>query len=92
MWKNVGIIRCKKSLIPARDWLKRWEYIIEASYTTRREAELRNMLTVANMITSSAIMREGSVGAHYRSDFKEKGNLWKKHTVCEKGKAPFWTD
>jgi L-aspartate oxidase len=72
MWNNVGIIRCRKSLAPARDWLKRWDVIMETSYKTRREAELRNMLTVAQLITSSALLREGSVGAHYRSDCEEK--------------------
>jgi L-aspartate oxidase len=92
MWDNVGIIRCQKSLGPARDWLKRWNVIMDTSYETRREAELGNMLTVAQLITSSALLREGSVGAHYRSDFKEKGKHWEKHTASEKGKAPFWID
>jgi L-aspartate oxidase len=92
MWNNAGIIRCKKSLLPARDWLKRWEFIIGTSFQNRRESELKNMLTVAYLIIHSALFREGSVGAHFRSDFKQRGEHWKRHTACEKGKSPYWID
>ncbi len=90
MWSNVGIIRCAKSLTPARDWLNRWDFIMSGSFRSRREAELSNMLTVAHLITTSALERKGSVGAHYRSDCKQRGEGWEKHLACRKGKTPYW--
>ncbi len=92
MWSKVGIIRCNKSLTPTESWLRRWDFIMETSFQGQRESELRNMLTVAYLITGSALLRKGSVGAHYRSDFKERGDHWEKHSACRKGKAPYWID
>ncbi len=92
MWKKVGIIRCSKSLVPAGNWINRWEFIMNSSFRNRRESELRNMLTVAHLITESALLRKGSAGAHYRSDFKERGEHWERHTACGKGKAPYWIE
>ena len=54
------------------------------SFYTRRELELKNMLTVAMMITEAASLRKGSVGAHYRSDFPEKGQDWQKHIALSR--------
>ena len=45
--------------------------------------ELKNMLTLAGLITESAIQRKGSVGAHYRSDFPDQGEKWQKHMTCK---------
>ena len=46
-----------------------WEYILEKSFMSRRELELKNMLGVAIAITEAALKRKESVGAHYRSDY-----------------------
>jgi L-aspartate oxidase len=92
MWKKVGIIRCEKSLTAARNWLSKWDFIMNTSFRNRRESELKNMLSVAHLITESALFRKGSVGAHYRSDFKERGERWERHTACGKGKSPYWID
>ncbi|UCD35711.1 MAG: L-aspartate oxidase [Nitrospiraceae bacterium] len=92
MWQKAGIIRCAKSLTPARDWLSRWDFIVSTPFKTRREAELRNMLTVAQLIIRSALFRKGSVGAHYRSDYKDRGEHWKKHTACEQEKELYLID
>ena len=90
MWNKVGIIRCKKSLSAARAWLERKAFIFKAPLRTRRDYELRNLMTVSNLITDSALLRRGSVGAHYRSDLKDKGENWEYHSVCEKGKDLCW--
>lgn len=92
MWNKVGIIRCGKSLAEAKNWLGKREVILEKDFKSRGESELKNMLTVAHLITDSALLREGSVGAHYRSDFNERGKNWQRHTVCRKGEKPYWTD
>jgi succinate dehydrogenase/fumarate reductase flavoprotein subunit len=42
------------------------------------------MITVAGIIVKSALARKGSVGAHYRSDFKARGENWKQHISWNK--------
>ncbi|MDH4028278.1 MAG: L-aspartate oxidase [Nitrospirota bacterium] len=92
MWEKAGIIRCEKSLTSIKKWLMTKAALTTTAFITRRECELKNMLTVANLITDAALLRDNSVGAHYRSDFKEKGKDWQRHTVCIKGEETHWTD
>jgi L-aspartate oxidase len=79
MWERVGIIRCGESLSHAKERLAGWSYIQEKTPLTKRELELKNMLVVAQLITEAALLREDSVGAHYRSDYPERGEGWQKH-------------
>jgi len=79
MWQKVGIIRCGKSLEEAKEGIKQWRFLTEAIYLTREEAELKNMLMVSEAIVLSATERKGSVGAHYRTDYKERGINWQRH-------------
>ncbi len=90
MWSKVGIIRCEKSLVAAMNRIERWGFIAGMTLYGRREAELRNMLAVARLITDSALLRKGSVGAHYRSDCKQRGEKWQRHTACRRGSAACW--
>ena len=79
MWDRVGIIRCGESLGQARERLEEWRPLMAMGYDTRKGLELKNMLTTAFLITEAALQRKGSVGAHYRSDFPEKGENWRRH-------------
>ncbi|MEW6213767.1 MAG: L-aspartate oxidase [Nitrospirota bacterium] len=83
MWERVGIIRCEESLGNAKEKLAGWSFILNKTFSTRRELELKNMLTVAKLITEAAILRKGSVGAHYRSDFPQRDEEWAKHIICK---------
>ncbi len=83
MWERAGIIRCAESLGDARLRIHSYADIIGGNYRTRHELELKNMLTVAGLIVEAAIAREGSVGAHYRSDHKERGKDWKRHITLD---------
>jgi len=84
MWKRVGIIRCNKSLSEALKKMKEWAFILDKKFVTRRELELKNMLTLSALITESALLRKGSVGAHFRSDFPERDEGWGKHITVKK--------
>jgi len=84
MWSKAGIIRCEHSLVYTKKCLQEWRRIKEADLDNPRGLELKNMLTVAELIVDSALLRKGSVGAHYRSDFKERGEGWQRHTLCQK--------
>jgi len=82
MWKETGIIRSAEPLKDAwqkiRDVLRKLDY----KPNTKDEIELKNLATVAELITKAALDREESRGAHYRSDFpKTDDKNWKKHLV-----------
>ncbi len=79
MWESAGIIRSANSLADARQRLMAMKEIMGINFDSRSGVELRNLLTVAIMITEAALSREGSVGAHYRSDFPSRGSAWQKH-------------
>ncbi len=84
MWGRVGIIRCAESLSIAKDRLLEWSPLVEGGSSSRDEQELKNMLTVAGLITEAAIERKGSVGAHFRSDYPAKGPGWQTHRTLKK--------
>lgn len=84
MWEKVGIIRCGVSLNEAMEKLSGWKHILEMDFNTRRGLELKNMITVGFLITGASLERKGSVGAHYRSDFKERGESWQRHIRVRK--------
>lgn len=71
MWDYVGILRDKKSLKLASELLYRMKADFPRSEKclNREEYEFRNMLTVAQLITNCALLREESRGAHYRKDY-----------------------
>jgi len=84
IWERVGIIRCEESLGYAKKRLSEWSFIQNKIPLTRRELELKNMLTVAQLMTEAALLRKGSVGAHYRSDYPERGEGWQRHITWRK--------
>ncbi|RJQ19370.1 MAG: L-aspartate oxidase [Nitrospiraceae bacterium] len=92
MWERVGIIRCQDSLSVAKKWLGGKDMIMDMPFNDRRGFELKNMMTVAALIAESALLRRGSVGAHFRSDYRERGENWQKHTACQKDRAADWID
>ena len=69
MWNNVGITRSNISLEMALKDIELLTHDTNGFGLTRKELETVNMLTIAKLITSSAIRRKESVGAHYREDF-----------------------
>jgi L-aspartate oxidase len=81
MWEQVGIVREKKGLTGAQRQFKEWDRMMKDRSPDRNVFEIRNMITTALLITRSALQREGSVGAHFRSDFPTKGRNWRRRTV-----------
>jgi L-aspartate oxidase len=89
MWERAGIIRCGVSLGEAVEKLLLWEGILGKNYATRQELELKNMITVSRIIVKASLTRKGSVGAHYRSDYKERGKNWQQHIPWNKNTFTF---
>jgi L-aspartate oxidase len=83
MWDKVGIIRNGKDLAKAADILYDWQISLSKP-TDRPSYELNNMILNARLITESALLREESRGAHFRTDFPKLSPDWQKHTIFKK--------
>lgn len=82
MWENVGIYRNEKTLTKALDDICEMENSVSATPNSKEEYELNNMITVAKLITKSALNRKESRGAHYRTDFLQK-DIKPQHNVVK---------
>lgn len=81
MWNNVGIIRDKKKLEEA---LSTFNNLREHNPSNSVEKILvRMMLDCAEVIALSALIREESRGAHYRSDFPNAKDEWLRKIVIK---------
>ncbi len=83
MTNYVGIIREEQGLQLARKWLEQFLPFIDSIgnmvlLDSLEQVKKINMLTVGWLITTSALMRQESRGGHYRSDFPNNDNKWKK--------------
>ena len=81
MWHNVAVVRECKSLRQTLAELANMQAgALKAS--DRRTHEAANILQTGILITSSALAREESRGAHYRLDFLVKNDRkFAKHSV-----------
>ena len=82
LWDNVGIVRDKINLQKTADLLFSWQRTIPLPID-RPSLEFKNILLNARLITESALLREESRGAHYRSDYPESISTWKKHIIVK---------
>ncbi len=83
MTENVGIIRSKNGLLNALDFVKgKLEMIEEMRSEKMEDFELQNIALLSRLITESALEREESRGAHFRSDFNKTDDAeWKRNIV-----------
>ena len=84
MWRNVGIARNGTRLLLSARILNLWQrqfYAGGSQPETVQEFELRNMLVVSRLIVEAALQRRESRGAHYREDFAETAEEWRRHIV-----------
>ena len=71
MWKNVGIIRNEEKLMIAKAKIEELKEKFGYTYKCpdRSSYEIRNMLTIAELIIEFALKRKESRGAHCRLDY-----------------------
>lgn len=80
MWDKVGITRTSSGLIKAQRKINQWKSLLDTKFNNIEEIELANLITLADLVTKSALNREESRGAHYREDFPQRDDVnWKKY-------------
>ncbi len=93
MWEKVAIVREEKTLNEALGELQEMQKDLEkldVKNTKQYNTELVTALEVINMVeiciltVKSAILRRESRGAHFRSDYPESKDEWKKSIIINK--------
>ncbi len=94
MWDYVSIVRneegLKKALLKIDDLKNKIEYVkLNGIVEIQKYFELKNMITVAEIIIRCALERKESRGAHYRSDYPETREEWKGNLVVDSNTIKF---
>jgi L-aspartate oxidase len=80
LWEKVGIIRKREGLLEASQVLAAWSRMLPPP-GERASNELCNLVVTGRLVAESALIREESRGAHFRSDFPKKSPAWQHHIV-----------
>lgn len=72
MWQYAGLVRSQEKLEKAKQIIEtlKEKFNIEHRASNLKEYDFRSLLTVAEVIVNSALVRKESRGAHYREDYK----------------------
>jgi fumarate reductase (CoM/CoB) subunit A len=98
MWEKVAIVRDEKTLNSAlKELLEMQKDLENLDVADKRQyntdlvtaLEVINMVEICILTVKSAIIRRESRGAHFRSDFPETLDEWKKSIVINKEKIEF---
>ena len=98
MWEKVSIVRDEKGLNEALKQLLEMQKELENLNVSDKKQyndelltalEVTNMVEICIVIVKSAILRRESRGAHYRSDFPESSDEWKRSIIVNKNKIKF---
>ena len=83
MTENVGIIRNLKGLDKAMVKILRYKDLTDdMKNESLHDYELQNIILLSRLVVESALEREESRGAHFRSDFSRTDDAnWKRHIV-----------
>src|SRR5207248_9005186 len=81
MWKDAGIVRTGSGLKQAIKELEEIGTQVSRPHS-RREFEARNLQIAGLLVARSALAREESRGAHYRTDFPDHNDIkFRKHSI-----------
>jgi L-aspartate oxidase len=90
MWRGVGIERNGGNLTGALGAVRGWEgFAVRVGPDRVERLTLLNMLLVARLLTTAALLREESRGTHFRKDFPRRDDeRWQCHVVHRRGHEP----
>ncbi|MGB2694572.1 MAG: FAD-binding protein, partial [Dehalococcoidia bacterium] len=86
MWEQVGIVRDGDSLGRACAALSAWDATL-GELSDRPSHELANLVLCGRLVAEAGLRREESRGAHFRVDFPEPREEWRRHIVFRKNDA-----
>ena len=98
MWENVAIVREEKTLNKALKELQEMQNELDKLDVSDKKQynnelvtalEVINMVEICILVVKSAILRRESRGAHFRSDYPETLDEWKKSIIFNKNKIKF---
>ena len=84
MWDKAGIVRDGEGLREAASQLSLWQAALPSG-PDRASQELANMVLAGRLVTEGALNRLESRGAHFRTDFPQTSEAWRRHIVFRKG-------
>ena len=87
LWTHIGIVRTEAGISKALDELAAIKTSFNEIKSTSNLSDyfrLRNAVFVAEAIAIAAFERKESRGAHYRSDYPQENNSWKKNIIIKK--------
>jgi len=86
MWRNVGIERTGARLAETEEIIQFWgRYMMDKLFDDQLGWETQNLLTVARLMTASALARQESRGVHFRTDYPEMSPKWDgQHVIVER--------
>ena len=90
MWENAGIVRDGKKMSHSLGQLNVLATKSKKMHVATGEEfivalDFLNLLTPAEAVLRSALVRRESRGAHYRSDYPQEGKKWTVNLTCQKG-------
>ena len=80
LWEKVGMERDEASLSEASGLLDAWALALEDP-SDQESRQLAGMVLLGRLMVQAALLRHESRGAHYRSDYPEPLEEWRKHIV-----------
>ena len=87
VWKDAGVVRSRASLEAARDAVASLSQKVSRP-SDRESFEFRNLLDVSQLLVASALAREESRGAHFRSDCRQRDDAhFQRHSVVSLSSA-----
>lgn len=89
LWRDVGIVRGGGRLAGAVGAVDGWErFAHRVGPPSESRLTLINMLCVARLLTTAALMRDESRGTHWRRDFPERDDeRWAVHLIHQRERA-----
>jgi L-aspartate oxidase len=85
MWRNAGLVRTGQALSESIEIINFWSrYVLDKPFNAPAGWEVQNMLQVARLISTAALARTESRGAHYRDDYTQSDPAWRKHQLVRR--------
>lgn len=87
LWERLGIVRDEKGIKKAIHEISQIKNTFENIKTSKNILDyikLRNLIFISEVIALAALERKESRGAHYRIDYPNENNEWKKSILIEK--------